>query len=194
MHGVLRCGIGAALCVVACGGGDHARSEGQGEGVVRLDSSPGSQARGAPAAAVGPADLRDPVRVKVTANLGGTRATYEGMGECHYTADASIYEVPATQWSARAGDEAGALRALNLTLWQPKDAGELQVSLGLTVSGKSSNIATVAGAPIQGTATATATRRGAGGSFQVDGTDASGTSVQVMVDCERWTEPVAEGG
>jgi hypothetical protein len=194
MHDVLRYGVGAALLVAACGGGDRAPSGAPADGAVRLDTTPASDDRGAAAAASGPGEIRDPVRMKVTADLGGTAAAFEGMGECHHTADASIYEVPATQWSVHAADEAGALRYLNLTLWQPKGTSELQVSLGLTVGAKTSDIATIKGAPIKGTATATAKSRGAGGSFQVDGTDAAGTKVQVTVDCDRWTEPVAEGG
>jgi hypothetical protein len=194
MHGILRHGVGAALFVVACGGGDRARSGAPGDGAVRLDSSPAADDRGAAATASGPADIRDPVRLTVTADLGGTAAAYQGMGECHHTADASIYEVPATQWSARAAADAGALRYLNLTLWQPKGTSELQVSLGLRVGARTSDLATIKGAPIKGTATATAKGRGAGGSFQVDGTDAAGTKVRVTVDCERWTEPAAEGG
>jgi hypothetical protein len=191
MHGVLRYGVGAALFVVACGGVDRPRSDAPSDGAVR---QPSASDDGAAPVAARSADIRDPVPLKVTADLGGTAAAYEGMGECHHTGDASIYEVPAAQWSAHAADEAGALRYLYLTLWQPKGTTELQVSLGLTVGGKTADIATIKGAPNKGTATATVTSRGAGGSFQVDGTDAAGTKVRVTVDCERWTEPVAEGG
>jgi hypothetical protein len=194
MHEVLRYGVGAALFVVACGGSDRAPSGAPADGPVRHDTAPVSDDRRAADAASGAAEIRDPVRMKVAAELGGTAAAFEGMGECHHTADASIYEVPATQWSVHAADETGALRYLNLTLWQPKGTSELQVSLGLAVGATTSDIATIKGAPIKGTATATARSRGAGGSFQVDGTDAAGTKVRVTVDCERWTEPVAEGG
>ena len=192
---MLRYGVCAALFVVACGGGDRAPSGAPRDGGARLDTASASDERGAEAAAPGSADIRDPVRLKVIADLGGTAATYEGMGECHHTADASIYEVPATMWSAHAADEAGALRYLNLTLWQPKGTSELQVSLGLAVGATSRDLATVKGAPIKAPATATATSRGRGRVVSGGGHGCRRrTKVRVTVECERWTEPVAEGG
>ena len=149
------------------------------------------QAAPAPA---GGAAVQNPVPVKVSAEIGGRTATYSGQGECTHTTDASIYDVPATQWSAHVADDAGELRSLNLTLWQPKGSAALQVSLALRLGDRSSDLATVTGAPIKGSATAEAAARGAGGTLRVEGKDAAGAAVRLTVECERWTEPVAEGG
>jgi hypothetical protein len=90
--------------------------------------------------------------------------------------------------------DTGDLRDLNLTLWQPKGASEVQVSLALTLGGTTSGIATVKGAPIKGSGSGRAEAKGAGGALLVEGKDAAGARVRATVTCERWTEPVAEGG
>jgi hypothetical protein len=177
----------------ACGADDRApasgapgRADSAGVAPSGGEAPPGS--RGAPAA------LRDPVPVKVSAEIGGRTAAYTGQGECTHTADASIYEVPAAQWAAHVADDGGDLRYLNLTLWQPKGASAIQVSMALQVGDRSSEIATVAGAPTKGSGTGQASAAGAGGTLRVEGKDAEGSSVHLTVECERWTEPVAEGG
>ena len=194
MIGALRYGSAVCLLLSACGGGDRPHGDGA---VNRTEGSDPAATAGeapAPPASTARADLRDAVPVKVTAEVDGEKAAYSGLGECHHTADASIYEVPATMWSSRVAGESGELRYLNLTLWQPKGAAELQVSLGLTVGDRSYDIATVTGAPAKGSAKGRADARGAGGSMSVEGKDAGGAAVRLTVDCERWTEPVAEGG
>jgi hypothetical protein len=130
----------------------------------------------------------------VTVEVDGAKAAYTGQGECHHTADASIYEVPASMWSARVTAESGDLRYLNLTLWQPRGAAEIQVSLGLTIGARSHDIATVKGADAKGSGTGRVDPKGPGGAMGVDGKAADGARVRLTVDCERWTEPVAEGG
>jgi hypothetical protein len=138
--------------------------------------------------------LRNPVPVKVSAEIGGRTATYTGQGECTHTTDASIYDAPATQWAAHVAEDSGDLRYLNLTLWQPKGAAALQVSLALRIGDRSSDLATVTGAPTKGSGTGQAAAQGAGGTLRVEGKDAEGAAVRLTVECERWTEPVAEGG
>ena len=193
-HSVRRSGVVAAWLIVACGGGERAPGQGA---PVQTAAPDAPQSAAAPAAEPGgsaTAKLRDPVPLTVTAALGGATARYTGLGECHHTTDASIYQVPATQWSAQLAPESGDLRYLSLTLWQPKGAAGLQVSLGLTIGETTSDIATVKGAPVKGTASGRAVPKGAGGVLEVEGTDAAGVQVRVSVACERWTEPVAEGG
>jgi hypothetical protein len=134
------------------------------------------------------------VQLTVTAELDGARSTYSGLGECHHTTEASIYDAPASMWSAHADAGSGELRYVNLTLWQPKATGEIQVSLGLTAAGVTHEIATVKGADPKGTGTGRVEPSGAGGSMHVEGKDAEGRGVRLTVECDRWTEPVAEGG
>ncbi len=184
----------ACLVLGGCGGGE--RPEGGASGSAtgeRAGAQPSTADRQALASG-GRAALRDPVQLSATADIGGTSYRFAGLGECQHTADASIYEVPASMWSARFTDEAGKLSHLNLTIWQPKGAPSLQVSLGLTAGGETSELATVQGAELRGAGTGRVEPKGNGGALIVEGRDAAGRAVKLTVDCSRFTEPVAEGG
>jgi hypothetical protein len=188
--------LAAALLLAACGGGDRPPAGDAGAGAATPGSAPasaGAEGSGAASTTAG-RPLRDPVQLTVTADVDGARSTYSGLGECHHTTDASIYDVPASMWSANADAASGDLRYVNLTLWQPKATGEMQVSLGLTAGGATHEIATVKGADPKGTGTGRVDPSGAGGSMHVEGKDADGRSVRLTIECTRWTEPVAEGG
>ncbi len=187
--------IPACLLLAACGRGDRPPAGASGSSVPSADSAepapPETSASPAPSARL---PLRDPVPLTATADVDGVRYQVSGLGECQHTADASIYEVPASMWSARFTDEAGKLTYLNLTLWQPKAAPAIQVSLGLTGAGETFEIATVKGSQMRGSGAGRIEPKGDGGVLIVDGRDANGRAVRVMVDCSRFTEPVAEGG
>jgi hypothetical protein len=187
--------LSACLLLAACSRGDraHAGTPESNASAATSAETPPSRAPASPAAAAGPL-LRDPVQLTATAEVDGDRYQFSGLGECQYTSDASIYEVPASMWSARFSDTAGTFRYLNLTLWQPKGAAAIQVSLGLTGAGKTSEIATVKGSQLRGSGIGRAEPNGEGGALIVDGRDASGHAVRLTVDCTRFTEPVAEGG
>jgi hypothetical protein len=182
------------LAAVACGGGRPPASHDGGDPAPPGDPAPSSGREtggGAPSPGAG---LRDPVPLSASVVVGGSTATFKGMGECHHTTDASIYEVPASMWTAAHDAKTGDLSYLSLTLWQPKSGGGMQISLGVTVGRATYQIATVKGAPIRGSGTATVDLRGQGGSLVVRGATADGQSVLVTVDCSAFTEPVAEGG
>jgi hypothetical protein len=184
----------AALLLAACGGGDRPPAGDAKAGASRPPPASSGADGSGPAFATAGRPLRDPVQLTVTAEVDGARYTYSGLGECHHTADASIYDVPASMWSANAEAGSGDLRYVNLTLWQPKATGEMQVSLGLMTGGVTHVIATVKGADPKGTGTGRVESGGAGGSMHVEGKDAERRSVRLTVECGRWTEPVAEGG
>jgi hypothetical protein len=184
----------AALLLAACAGGDRPPAGDAGAGAPGSAPAPSSADSSEPASATAGRPLRDPVQLTVTAEVDGARSTYSGPGECHHTTQASIYDVPASMWSANADAGSGDLRYVNLTLWQPKATGEMQVSLGLTAGGVTHEIATVKGADPKGTGTGRVEPSGVGGSMHVEGKDAEGRSVRLTVECGRWTEPVAEGG
>lgn len=133
-----------------------------------------------------------PLTAQVT--LGGQLTSFAGPGQCHHTADASIYQVPASQWAARVQADTGALRYLNLTLWQPRGETEIQVSLAVTVGESTHRISTVKGGELHGTARGVIEPGGAGGTLKVDGRDPDGRTIALTVQCSRFTEPVAEGG
>lgn len=187
--------IPACLLVAACGRGDRPPAGTPGSSTAAAGSAE-TTASAAPASPAPSArlPLRDPVQLTATADVGSARYQFSGLGECQHTTDASIYDVPASMWSARFTDEAGKFTYLNLTLWQPKAAAAVQVSLGLTVAGKTSEIATVKGSQIRGSGTGRIEPKGEGGALIVDGKDANGHAVRLTVDCSRFTEPVAEGG
>jgi hypothetical protein len=188
----------AVLMILACAGCGPDRSR-TGEasppstGSARRESAASAE-RGGPPGAVAGAAIRDPVELSAAAQAGGASASFAGLGECHSTDDASIYEVPATMWSARVDAPSGELPYVNLTLWQPKGTRELQVSLGLTVHGHTHRITTVKGAEQHGSARARVEPAGTGGVLRVEGADADGRPVTLSVRCSRFTEPVAEGG
>ena len=149
---------------------------------------PGSPAAGARA------PLRDSVRVAITAKIGTRDLTASGWGECHHAAEASIYGKAAEMWQARYDAPAEGLSAVNLTVWRPKLARSAQASLHVEAHGKSYAVATVEGGQLSGRGSSTAYNRASGGLLAVDGHDDSGTVVKVMVECERVTDAVAEGG
>src|SRR4051812_6379129 len=153
--------------------GATSRSEAPAAAATTGGNAPGDTPARAQAA------LRDPVAMKVNAEVDGKEATYTGLGECTHTRDASIYEVPASMWSARVGAGSGELHYLNLTLWQPGGVGDLQVSLGLTLGDRTHDIATVKGASLKGSAKARVESKGDGGSLEVDGKSADGGAVHL---------------
>ena len=175
----------AAVLFAACS--DSAPPEGA--------EAPGSARASMPASGPASGGLRDPVQLSVDVRGPGGRHLASGPGECQHTAEASIYGVPAELW--RASFEAGEsedLNGVNLTLWQPKAGGAMQVNLSLRGTGGQRSIATVEGGTISGRATASARREGEAGILSVNGEDEAGTPVEVTIRCERVTVPVAEGG
>jgi hypothetical protein len=137
---------------------------------------------------------KDTVPLTAQVTLAGRITSFAGPGECHYTADASIYQVPASQWAARFASDTGAFRSLNLTLWQPRGASDVQLALSVTVAGATHSISTVKGGELRGTGRGVIEPGGAGGTLKVDGRDPEGQPVALTVQCSRFTEPVAEGG
>ena len=134
------------------------------------------------------------VPVEITAVVGGRTYSVAGLGECTHTAEASIYGVRATQWRASYSAQAGGLRNINLTIWQPAAGGADQANLSVQVGETTHRVATVVGGEIVGSGIATAGRSGEAGTLTVDGRDGDGTPVRVSVDCARFDVPVAEGG
>jgi hypothetical protein len=183
--------LGAAT-LAACAG-DAAKS--------RPASSTASDTAGAappPAAeAASPASgatSRGTVPLQIEAVVGGRSYRARGLGECTHTTDASIYEVPAGQWAARFSAESGDIGDLNLTIWQLKSGGPDQFNLSVRAGSTQSQIATVKGGNIVGAGSAGVRPSGAAGTLTAEGTDAAGRLVRVSITCERFVEPVAEGG
>ena len=193
---VLRARLAVVLPLLAtwtatgCGGasdsGDSDRSSANPADVASPGSPAGAARAGAP--------LRDPVRVTITAKIGTRDLRGSGWGECQHAAEASIYEKAAEMWRVSFDAPTERLGRVDLTVWRPKLARSAQASLHVEAYGKSYAVATVEGATLVGRGAATAYNKGSGGLLAVDGQDSTGTVVKVMVECERLTDAVAEGG
>ena len=184
--------LGGVLLIVACG---NAPDSASGDAAATRDDNVATPATPATASGGGGSGaLRDSTRVTIDATIGGRDIDAAGWGECHHTTNASIYDVPAAQWRASFPAGSGDLDHLNLTVWEPKAGGPSQVTLSIDAGGRSHAITTVTGGMQAGRGTATARRNGAAGVLTVEGEDSTGTALRVTVQCDRLTEPVAEGG
>ena len=172
-------------------------------GCTRAEAPGTSAAQSTPAAAApagqpkaSASDVADPNAVAIdgSTTVDGTRYPLRGTGECTYTADAAIYDVPAAQWRATLKADGQAVSYLNVTVWQFKEGRSNETTVGLQIGADFRHLATVKGATIVGSAIANAEHSGTGAVLTVDGTDARGKPLAVKVTCARVTAAVEEGG
>ena len=151
-------------------------------------------------AALSPANLAaqragGPPAVAVTATAGGKSYQGTGPGSCRHTPDASIYDVPAALWMVEQGGSAnGALKALHLTLWRPKNGAPDQVSLALETKSSTHQISVGGKAQQMGSAKVKLSPVGSGGRFELRGKDAKGTVIRLTINCTAFAGVEAEGG
>jgi hypothetical protein len=134
------------------------------------------------------------VPVVIEMQVGGGSYTMTGQGTCTHAARASIYDVPAEQWSVRHREGS---RSLALTVWRPKGGGGDMLTLAITDGSTSHRVDTVKGgrAPsVSGTGTVTLTPAEKGGTFKMDATTSSGAKISGTVRCEAFTAPIVAGG
>ncbi len=136
---------------------------------------------------------RGTVPMTIVAKVADKTYRARGLGECASSADASIYQVPATLWHAiyEAGSDP---RHVNLTVWRPKSGGGDMVGLSILLGDATHKIATVKGGTMAGSGTPKVVPAGQGGTLAVTGVDEHGDAVEISVKCERFDEVVAEGG
>jgi hypothetical protein len=132
------------------------------------------------------------VPLQMSGTLGGTRVSFSGRGECHQSDAASIYDVPAAMWHASFSGGTG-IEHLNITLWQPKGGGPMQIMLAADAGRTHYSIGTVKGGTLSGSGTARVERQGAGGTLAIQGQTASGAPIQLSVSCSRFTAPEDNG-
>lgn len=172
---------------------NDSRAERSPDGGPPAKETPGGSSR-APAQSSAATDSGN-VPIEINVVVGGRKIHVSGLGECHHTTEASIYEAPASQWHATYAGEADAeLQHLNLTVWELKSGGAPQVTLAVLTGSGRHEIATVKGGPLKGSGSATVPPAGAAGTLSVTGKDDGGTQLLLSVSCDRFTEPVAEGG
>jgi hypothetical protein len=174
---------------VVAGCGDSSRSDG----------TEGAPATPAPAGAGGEATAGTPAgsggtAIEIVAVVAGRKLESRGNGECQHAAEGSIYQRPASLWTARFdGGDAGPIRHVNLTFWRER-AGTESFNLAIGTDGNEYRIATVEGGQLHGRGRATLEGSAEAGTLVVEGTAEDGTAIQLRARCERFTPLVAEGG
>ncbi len=174
--------------LVACSGGDTPRGKAAAEADAADAAIPAT-----PAPAQSESFSRGTVPMTIVAKVADKTYRASGLGECASSADASIYQVPATLWHATYAGGADP-RNLNLTVWRPRGGGGDMVGLSILIGDASHQIATVKGGTLAGSGTPRVEPAGQGGTLAVTGVDEHGDAVEVSVSCERFDEVVAEGG
>jgi hypothetical protein len=163
----------AALALASCGGGRPAASQ------STPASSPGAASTATPSSA---------------AVLDGTSYALTGEVECAHTEEGAIYDVPAAMWHATMRADGAPVSYVNLTVWQFKQSGPDQFSVGLQVGGVFHHASTIKGATLAGSGTATVERAGASATIHAKGADEKGVAFDVTLRCLKVTQAVEEGG
>jgi hypothetical protein len=134
------------------------------------------------------------VPMEVETIAGSSTFTTKGLGDCTYTDDASIYDVPAAMWHATLRAEGQSVSYVNVTIWQFKNRSANQISVGVQLGPRFRHISTVKGSALIGEGTAKAEKSGDLATLTVDGKDEQGTALALRIQCAKMTTPVEEGG
>ena len=134
------------------------------------------------------------VPMEVETIAGSSTFTTKGLGDCTYSDDASIYDVPAAMWHATLRAEGQSVSYVNVTIWQFKNRAANQIAVGVQLGPNFRHISTVKGSALIGEGTATAERSGDLATLTVDGKDEKGTALALRIRCAKVTTPVEEGG
>jgi hypothetical protein len=127
------------------------------------------------------------------ATLDGTDYMLAGDVTCEHADDGSIYDVPAAMWHATLKADGATVSYVNLTIWQFKQGGPDQFSLGLQAGGVFHHASTIKGATLVGSGTATV-ERAAATSLHAKGADEKGVAFDVTLRCAKVIAAVEEGG
>jgi hypothetical protein len=134
------------------------------------------------------------VPVTIALQVGSEAYKVTGQATCHHTAQASIYDVPAEQWSVQQSDES---RSVSLTMWRPKKASGDMLSLAVSIGGKSHTVNTVkvgSSGAAAGSGTVTFIPAAQGGSFTIDAAAADRTKITGTITCAAFTAPTPVAG
>jgi hypothetical protein len=184
--------IGTALLLaIACGEGKPTLPEPQKAGTAERAAS--SSPPELPALPPDP-DHMGTVPMEIQTTLADSTFTTKGLGECTYTDDAAIYDVPAAMWHATLRAEGQSVSYVNVTVWQFKARSANQIAVGVQLGPDFRHVSTVKGSALVGEGTATAERSGEAATISVDGKDEKGTALALRIRCAKVTKPVEEGG
>jgi hypothetical protein len=134
------------------------------------------------------------VPMEVETIAGRSTFTTKGLGDCTYTDDASIYDVPAAMWHATLRAEGQSVSYVNVTIWQFKNRAANQIAVGVQLGPNFRHISTVKGSALIGEGTAKAERSGDQATLTVDGQDEERTALALRIRCVKVNTPVEEGG
>ena len=96
-------------------------------------------------------------------------------------------------WHATLKADAATVSYVNLTIWQFKQGGPDQFSLGLQAGGVFHHASTIKGATLVGSGAATV-ERAATTSLHAKGADEKGVAFDVTLRCGKITAAVEQGG
>src|SRR5918993_5745095 len=82
------------------------------------------------------------VPLTIALQVGTEAFNVTSQGTCHHTAQASIYDVPAEQWSVQYSEGS---RSVSLALWRPKNGSGDMLSLAVSTGGGGHIVNTVRG-------------------------------------------------
>ncbi len=134
------------------------------------------------------------VSVTIALEIGSESYKYAGPGTCRHALQASIYDMPAEQWTMEGND---GLRNVTLTLWQPKQGAGKMVSFAVNAGGKTHVVNTVkvgGRGNVQGSGTAALAPAGNGGTFTIDATAADGAKISGTIKCDAFLAPAPVAG
>ena len=133
--------------------------------------------------------------VSVVARIGSKPYRSEMSGSCQHEPSGAIYDVPAALWTVEASSAKGSsIRQLNFTLWRPKNGSADQISLSLDAGSRLTRIDVNPRSKPLGTSRVRVTPRDSGGTIELLGKDAKGTSVNLTISCPSFDAVEAAGG
>jgi hypothetical protein len=134
------------------------------------------------------------VPVTIALQIGTESYKYTGQGTCRHATVASIYDMPAEQWTMEASDGP---RSVTLTLWRPKKGGSDMVSFAASTAGKEHVVDTVKvgdRGSVQGSGSATLVPAGKGGTFTIEAIAADGAKINGTIKCDAFSAREAVAG
>jgi hypothetical protein len=130
--------------------------------------------------------------VQAKLQVGGAAYTADGPGECIFSNQSSMYDVPGSQWGVR---HSGANQNVNLSFWRLSKGGDM-FTLSVSVGGKTHQVNTMqVGPPAnrKGSGRVTFEKRGAGGVFNIEAQSDSGAKITGQLTCSGFTKPEENG-
>lgn len=131
------------------------------------------------------------IRVAVDLTVGGAHYQVRSLGECHYSAIATIHHAPGQMWSVRQHDTT---RDVNFTLWRLR--GGDTFTLSITTGGTAHRVSTLpVGPPSErrGSGKSTVATRGKSGQFTIDAVAETGARVTGTLSCSGFLSPEENG-